>query len=355
VSGSVICHGCGHILEIPEDYERRKMRCPQCGVICELPDPGKAPPGRRPAPAPDPDDTAAELLFQPEDTRTCPKCGGPMEPDGPRGRRQCPRCRRTSPIKAVPEHIMARPAAPEAPEPTSESTAFDDTDSYGVVGDLHEPKCPGCSKPLAPQALVCPACGFNRQTGRRPPKVYEPMERHWEAGMSLQKRVGLFLAFQAVVLPLGLFAALAFGELALFLVSWFVGTVMMTFLLGTYDRLDMSRNKKGRVQLSKTWRVCFVPQQTTTVRVTEYEGIVTSRTREVNLLDWLIVFIVLPAGIVPSLMWWWYAIYHDSYQVALARDHGYPEMILYRGWSEEHMRDIARTMREATGLPLDGG
>src|SRR5436309_12510778 len=84
VSGSVICHGCGQTLPIPDGYERRKMRCPQCGVICELPDPGKAPPGR--PPAPDPEAAAADVLFQPEEQRTCSKCGGPMEPDGPRGR-----------------------------------------------------------------------------------------------------------------------------------------------------------------------------------------------------------------------------------------------------------------------------
>jgi hypothetical protein len=116
----------------------------------------------------------------------------------------------------------------------------------------------------------------------------------------------------------------------------------------------MTRNKKGRVQLSKTWRVCFLAQPTITIRLSQYEGIVSGRTRDVSFWDWLIFFVVLPAGVVPAILWWWYAIYHDSYQVALSQDHGYPEMILYRGWSEEHMRDIARTLQEATGMPWDG-
>src|SRR5262249_27272071 len=153
---------------------------------------------------------------------------------------------------------------------------------------LHEPKCPECSKPLAATATVCPACGFNRQTGKKPVKVYEPMERHWEAGMPLQKRILVFVCFQAVVVPLGIIPALYFDEVVLFAISWFIGTVLMAFLLGTYDRVDLARNKKGKVQLSKTWRVCFVPQPTLTIRVSEYEGIATGQCREVSLWDWLI-------------------------------------------------------------------
>jgi DNA-directed RNA polymerase subunit M/transcription elongation factor TFIIS len=356
VSGSVICHGCGQTLQVPDDYERRKMRCPQCGVICDLPEPGKAKPGRRPAPAPDAEAAAEEVLFAPDEPRTCPKCGGPLEQEGKRGRRRCPRCRPSTDIKAVPERVGARPASPPAPESaTSESTAFDDTDSYGVIDGVDAPKCPGCSKPLAADAVVCPACGFNRQTGRKPPKVYEPVERHWEAGMALRTRIGLFVAFHAVVVPLGLLSALVFDELVLFCISWFVATLLLTFLLGTYDRIDLARNAKGKIQLTKMWRVCFVPQQTTAIRVSEYEGIVSGQMREVGFWDWLIVFVVLPAGVVPALIWWWYAIYHDSFQVALSRDHGYPETILYRGWSETHMREIARTMEDVTGLPWEGG
>src|SRR5438477_1337781 len=34
---SVVCHGCGQRLEVADDYSRRKMRCPECGVMCEIP------------------------------------------------------------------------------------------------------------------------------------------------------------------------------------------------------------------------------------------------------------------------------------------------------------------------------
>jgi hypothetical protein len=363
VSGPVICHGCGQALAVPAGYQRRKMRCPQCGVICELPDPGKAPPpaakpGRRPTPPPaaDPEAAAEEVLFQREQSTRCPQCGEELA-DSLRGRKWCPRCAPPTGIKPAAEQVGVRPVSRRAsPEPaTSEVTAFDDTEAYGVVGGPEEPKCPGCGKPLPAETEVCPACGFNRTTGKKPPKVYEPVERHWDAGMSLRARVTLLIVLQAVIIPLGGACAVLTENVPVFAITWLVGAVMLAFLLGTYDRVDLEMNKKGRIRLTKTWRVCFVPQTTTTIRVSEYEGIVSSRLREVNLLDWVICLVVMPAGVIPSVIWWWYAIYHDSYQVALARDHGYPEMVLYRGWSEAHMREIAQTLRDVAELPWEGG
>ena len=39
MSQSVVCSGCGARLEVSEDYARKKMRCDQCGVIFDLPEP----------------------------------------------------------------------------------------------------------------------------------------------------------------------------------------------------------------------------------------------------------------------------------------------------------------------------
>jgi hypothetical protein len=358
VSGSVICHGCGQRLAIPPGYQRRKMRCPQCGVICELPDPAAARPASRTGsrPAPGPDEAAEEFLLRGQEVPTCPRCGADLE-DGPGGQGRCPSCEPTDGIRATDDLVGLLPESrPVAPEPvTSEEVAAEDADSYGVVGDLEPPKCPGCGRSLAPEDPVCVACGFNRATGKKPPRVYEPIERHWEAGMAFRTRVLVFVALDAVIVGSLVLLSFATGvDVPLFAISWVVGTVLLAFLLGTYDRVDLTRNKKGKVHLSKTWRICFVPREPTLIRVRDYEGIATGMTRDVNFLDWLICLIVLPAGIVPAIIWWWYAIYHDSYQAALMRDHGYPEVVLYRGWNEVHMRDIAQTVSEVLELPWDG-
>jgi hypothetical protein len=349
VSASVICHGCGQRLDVPAGYQRRKMRCPHCGVICELPEPGKAAgpaprPARRPA-APDLEAAAEEILLRP------PAAGeGPDAEPEDRRRRSPP-----AGIKPAAERTGMRPARPgAAPPPPVEGEGLEGEDGYGVVGGLEEPKCSGCGKPLAPNVVVCAACGFNRQTGKKPPKVYEPLECRFEAGWPLQTRVLIFIAFEALVLPLGLACALMIDEVPGFVFCWLLGTAMAAFLLGTFDRVDLARNKRGRVTLTKTWRVCFVPRPTESIRVSEYEGIVSGQTRDVEFWDWLILFVLLPVGVVPAILWYCYAINRNSFQVALAKDHGYPDVILYRGWSEDHMRHVARTLSEATGMPWDG-
>ena len=66
---------------------------------------------------------------------------------------------------------------------------------------------------------------------------------------------------------------LFFGELAVSAFSFLVFTGMLSFLLGTCQRVDLSRNAKGRVQLSRTWWICFVFKDTEPIELAEYEGV----------------------------------------------------------------------------------
>ena len=357
MSASVICSGCGQRVDVPADYRRRKMRCPVCGVMCEVPDPAGATgpaarPGRRPAapPGPDPEAAAEEVLLPSPPARTCSRCGAILPA---RGTGECPACAPPARVRRAAERPARPAAAPPPARPREDSP--EGSDAYGVVGGLDEPKCPGCARPLPADAVVCPECGFNRTTGKKPPRVYEPVERHWVAGLPLPTRLVLFIAFEAVILPLGLASAILIDEVPGFIFCWLLGTAMAAFLLGTFDRVDVARTKRGRVTLTRTWRVCFLPRPAETIRVSEYEGIVTCRTRDVAFWDWFVLFMLLPVGFIPAVVWFFYTINRDSYQVALAKDHGYPETVLYRGWSEEHMRALARGLSDVTELPWDGG
>src|SRR5262249_30050103 len=158
--------------------------------------------------------------------------------------------------------------------PRAKGDGLESEDGYGVVGGLEEPKCPGCSKPLAPDAVVCTACGFDRRTGKKPEKVYEPLERTFEAGWPLRTRVVRCSAFEAVTLSLGLACAVMIDEVPGFLFCWVLATGMAAFLIGTFDRVDLARNRRGKVTLTRTWRACFIPQATQSIRVSEYEGVV---------------------------------------------------------------------------------
>ena len=54
--------------------------------------------------------------------------------------------------------------------------------------------------------------------------------------------------------------------------------------------------------------------------------------------------VALLFGILPGLVWWFWAMQQDTHQVALTKDHGYPERILYRGWSESRAKEMATKM-----------
>src|SRR5205085_1443130 len=93
-------------------------------------------------------------------------------------------------------------------------------------------------------------------------KTYESVVRQWEAGMSYRRRLGIFLACQGVILPLGIVGSLLRGEPLMFLGPWLLFTALFSFILGTFDRIDLTRDRRGRVELTKTWRVCFLERPT---------------------------------------------------------------------------------------------
>lgn len=244
---------------------------------------------------------------------------------------------------------------PDAPRPKATKeiplgpTGSDDA-PYAVVGG-DERKCPGCGKALAPEAKTCAVCGCDLQTGKKPVKTYPIVERHWQAGLPYPTRLRLFWAGQVLAVLPGLLGAVWGGYLITFFLSWTLFTGLMAFLLGTYDRLDLLRNKKGRVFLTKTWRVCFLWDYPAKIAVAEHEGLATRGTCEPDGWDWAILIILLVAGGVPGIVWWYVSMNRVTYQVALTKDHGYPAVLLYRGWDESLMKDIAQTIHEVAELP----
>jgi hypothetical protein len=295
------------------------MRCPDCGVYSEVPALVKK---RLPEAEPSIDDipTAAAPIPSP-----IPEAK--VEERSHAGR-----------VAALPE---AMPVGSEA----------DDGGPYALAGG-RERKCPNCNHPLESDAVLCVTCGFNLETGQKAVKVYEKVERFWEAGMPLQKRLRLFALSQCVLLPLALFGAW-WGERPLaFLMPWLIFTGLLAFLLGTFDRLDLCRNKRGRVVLTKTWRVFFFPQAPVPIALREYEGVATGPAQSSDTINWVVLVCLLLAGGLPGLLWWLFAFHQESYYVALTQNHGYPELILYQGWSQERAREISQTLHDVAGLPF---
>ena len=321
MSLSVVCQGCGQRLQVPDGYSRRKIRCPECGIYAELPAPSTR--NRRARPPAPPSEPAEDVLLS---VMAEPRLGLPAHAEPP------PR------------------AIPLAEEPLAEE---DDSRQTYDVASGQERKCPGCNHALAPEAVVCVACGLHVETGEKAVQIYQSRSWQWEAGMPFHRRRNLFILCQVIFLGLGLIAAVAEGYVSAFLSSWLTFTLMLAFLLGTYDRLDMTRNKRGRVVLTKTWRICFIPRPAETIALREYEGVTAGMADDTNIMDWLIALVLLPFGIVPGIIWWYCAIQSDTYYVALCKNHGYPELTLYRGWNQGRAKEIAATLHDVAGLPYE--
>jgi hypothetical protein len=201
-------------------------------------------------------------------------------------------------------------------------------------------------------AVLCTACGFNLKTRKKAGRTYEPVARSWEADMPLQMRLVWLAVGQGIHVFLALLATTNdWTDVKPFLVTWPLLTGMLCFVLGTYDRIDLTRDTRGRVKVTIAWRFCFYPVKPREIEVRGFEGVTTGQGYDAGFLEWVVFFSLLVAGVIPGLLWWYFAIYKPYYHVALARDHGHAEEYLYRGHSPEMMRDIATAVCNAAGLP----
>jgi hypothetical protein len=232
-----------------------------------------------------------------------------------------------------------------------EETDEDDGQSYGVTGDAATAPCLSCRKPLPLAALVCNHCGFNQQTGETLQRVYKKLDKQWEAGLRFQTRLAIFLAAAGSAALASLIIAFVDGIGLAVPISWLIGTGMWAFVTGTYPRLNLTRSKAGQVRLAKTWRCCFVPLRTAYIPARGYAGLAVVRSGHVDMLDWIALFLLAPWGVIPAVVWWYYFVRPDQLDVALTKEHGSAALLLYRGRDEAMAKDIAATIRSATGLP----
>lgn len=276
----------------------------------------------------------------------CPACGrefgsvlaGGRPPD------RCPGC-------GTPLDRPYQPPADTDRHLLAEGTTADDGRAYAVFGDKPVPRCPSCDKPLDTDAPACPHCNWNRDAGRRLPRTYEPVRRQWDSGWPLPWRVVAFALCQAINVATIAWSQMLRGNAPVTVAGWAVASAVQAFVLGTFGRLVLERTAKGKVTLTLTWRIAFVPLTPNVIRWREYEGVVV-RHSEVGVLDWWTFFLLLPT-IVPALLFWWFAIRPGWVQVSLAQNLGDPVTTLYAGTDTERAVEIAEAVRDLTGLPYD--
>jgi hypothetical protein len=354
MSIAVTCPECGHPFQVAGPELPAAIECLLCGTC--FPRPAAPAPRPRPAPPvqPAPASPARAKRQKPATAPPAPAPETPGTPSPPTADGDLPIPLTAGGWPALEKPAAepqprrgagaARPQGPAEPDPDDDGTPY-------VFADRDARRCPNCTLVAKAGQQTCSRCGVDLETGQAPPRVYEPVERDWHAGLPLARRVRLFAIAQIVVIPLGILGAWWSGSLFLFLGPWLLFSGLLAFLLGTFDAVHLSRNKRGQVRLTKTWRAFFRPCAPETYRLADYEGLVTGQTHEVDFWDYLAAVLLLPFGIVPGVLWWLYAMQKISFFVALGKDHGYPAVMLYKGWDENLMKDMARTIREAGECP----
>jgi hypothetical protein len=284
---------------------------------------------------------------------TCPHCGE-WQPSQPRGKKaRCPVCKTLIPTVAKPprpEAITSNLLKTRGPRPAVPQTDWsedpDDSKPYKVDATEHPP-CPGCGKAMTPEAIVCLHCGLDLRDGEKAKTVYDPIVRRWDAGLARHFRWLVFAAWQCVAIPPMLWGAAHEGHAFYVVGGWLWLSLMAAFLTGTYDRVDLNRNSRGKVRLVKTWYFCFIPREPETIDLVQYESILTGQMHELDFSDYVVLIAGIGFGLLPGIVWYFAIMSRDTWYVALTKDHGHPDLWIYRGWSERRAKEIASTLRTA--------
>jgi hypothetical protein len=362
------CRGCGQPLQAGDDA-RLEIECLWCGV--KSPVPGRMPPAAAktsPLAAGPPPVSAASSIAAgppPRPVSAAAVAAGPppqaLEPAPQEKSKSEPAWFEQTPYGLEGPPIEARrdvplPAAALAPPSLPARRRFseaddDDGSPYGVSQKLNY-RCQECGRELHGEVMLCPSCGFNHETGTKAERVYEPVARTWEAGLPFERRMRLFIVTQVVMVFMAALSSWATGNLFAIMPSWTMIAGLTAFLIGTYDRVELTRTRRGKVSLKHTWRFCFVERPTRSLPLGQFEGITKGKSHDPSFWDWVGCFLLLGFAIVPGIVYWYYCIHSEMFFVALTKDHGHPDVTLYRGWNENHMKEVYETVR-AVAFPTE--
>lgn len=151
---------CGARLKAPDNAAGKRVKCPKCQTALRIP----AVPGSASPPA-TPDAASPRASARP----TTPRAASP----GTSARTPTPGMAppRAEQAKTVAPALPPVPAATGAADPFSLDGEFLAGMEGGVAAPalpaLASAKCPKCGASMAPGTVLCTACGFNSQTGKK--------------------------------------------------------------------------------------------------------------------------------------------------------------------------------------------
>jgi len=285
----------------------------------------------------------------PADGVTCNWCGAANQID---------QAKPVKPLSPVPPaatvtQFPAEPAMPKAPAHKWADDEDDDGQPYDIPAEEITTKaCAACGKDIAIGAVICVHCGHDHRGGKKAARTYSPIDKTWEQGWPFQRRLTLFLIFQALN-AVSFVIGLAVSDSApVSLTGALMMVALQAFVFGTYPSVRVRRNKKGQAEMTQTWRVCLIRMAPQKIDWRRHEGVSVGTYDATSIIDVWMLFVLLPTclGVVA---WWWFVIRPPRVFAALTLQSGALETYLYRGLRDDVAKDIAQTVTDATGLTLN--
>jgi hypothetical protein len=357
--GQVNCGNCGGKVPIPAGHDRAKIRCIHCGYYANVPPELRSSepdiPGisdddlptikpqaktddvpRPPAPPPVKRAKAVSTSTPPEHAATKSKM----------------RVQRTGDPRDHRPTFEATDETPLGPNVLDGTQDDDDDKPYAIPGDGTK-VCLSCKGKLPLDAKLCVHCGLDFNARRKPKRAFEPVNRYWEPRLSTQTRMyilaGLAVLNMLILLVLSTNVSLKAGMIAF---MFQVG--LQAWLVGTYESITVKRTSKGKMTITKLWRIAMVPIAPQEVNWKSSSGVGVICTHSAGVLEWITCAYLLLLGALPGIAFYFYVMHPDRYIVALTNEYGSTEEMLFRTIDRDQAEEIAETIGNSGTLQYRG-
>ena len=327
----IACQNCGGRVELPDGFSRPKIRCPGCGYYAEVPTEMRGP--REPeAVESDPVESKPQSRNLPQKVAVTKAVSNARPKADPRDRR--------------PDFEPDEPSGVPLLAGTQDE---DDDKPYAVPGDGTK-LCPDCRVKLPLDAKQCVHCGIDLITKKKPKKSYEPIEKEWEPRFPLLLRLKVIAALQLVNVLMALYINSGANSPFFAFVSLLIQGGLQAFLVGTFQMVGVKRTADGQVTITKTWRIAFIRINSVPVAWKKSHGMGIIATYDPGLLEWFTLVYLLLLFLIPGILFYWFIIRPERFEVALCDMYGSTDDILFRTTNREEADDVCNVISNCSGL-----
>jgi hypothetical protein len=324
MSARVTCGNCGARVELTAGYAKAKVRCPTCGYYAEVP-----PAARSAAPAADEPPVARPAVAKPVSAKPAVRAKRAIDPRDHRPRFE--------------------PDEPHGPPLLAGTDDYDDEKPYAVPGTGTKP-CPQCRGELPLDASFCVHCGRDLTQPRAAVREYQPVRRTWTEGWGQDLRLMLLAGAVVIdVVAIGIVSVVS-GDYYLGAFTMATQVALQSFILGTYDTVEVRRTARGQTTITRVRRIAFAPLPPIKVAWKGSHMVAIVATHDVGVFSWLTCIYLLFLGLVPGVVFYLVYLHPEKFDVIACDVHGGTDEVLLRLGDRGEAAKAAALISDVTGL-----